>query len=330
MSSKTLEGLIPIVPTPFDDNGELDTASLGRVLDYLIAVGVDGVAVLGMASEAITLTDAERVAVIAETAERVAGRVPIVAGCFHNSPQAVGRLGLQARHAGADALMVMPAVLGKPDRTALRDYFVAAADASDAAVMIQDNPGWHGVKLSMELYEELADHPNIGYAKIETQHPPTTMQAVRDAVGDKLVLLGGQAGTWLPEELRRGSVGVMPAAIMPQVYLLILQLWRSGRRAEAVRVFDHYYSMIRVTGTPAVGIPMVKVALRAAGVLANDGVRQPFRRITEADEADLFEVMGKLHMVAIMRNEITPTIPADETSGSSAAVTDRHGAVDVG
>jgi 4-hydroxy-tetrahydrodipicolinate synthase len=298
-----LSGLIPIVPTPFDRDAAVDPPALAGILDYLIEVGVHGVAVLGMASEAITLTDGERDQLISTAAERVDGRLPIVAGCSHNSPQAVTQLAKAADRCGADALMVMPPVMGKPDRTALRDYFVAAADASGLPVMIQDNPGWHGVNLPVEMYAELAEHPNIRYAKIETQHPPTTMAAVRAIVDDRLGLFGGQAGVWLPEELRRGIIGTMPAAIMPQVYLLIWQLWQEGRREAAIAVFDHYYPLIRVSGTPRVGIPMAKVVLRAAGVIDNDAVRAPFPALSEADRNDLDAVLTRLKIIDVMRGE---------------------------
>lgn len=304
--TESLAGLIPIVPTPFDDGGAVDTPALERVLDYLLDVGVHGVAVLGMASEAITLTDAERELVISTTAERVAGRLPIVAGCNHISPEGVAQLARAAAGCGAGTLMVMPPSIGQPDRGALRDYFVAAADASDRPVMLQDNPGWHGVALPLDLYAEIATHPNICYAKIETAHPPTTMAAVRAEVGDQLMVFGGQAGTWLPEELRRGVVGTMPASIMPQVYLLILQLWQQGREQAALDVFDRYYPLIRVTGTPRLGIPMAKVVLQAAGVLGNDVVRSPFALPTEADRADLRAVLDRLQIIDIMAGRLAP------------------------
>lgn len=304
MSTPALDGLIPIVPTPFDERGAVDPEALKRVLDYLIEVGVHGVAVLGMASEAITLTDAERDVVISTTAERVAGRVPVVTGCSHNSSHAVAQLAVAAEGSGADALMVMPPAIGNPDRSALREYFATAADATGLAVMIQDNPGWHGVSIPIELYADLAAIPNIRYAKIETPHPPTTMTAVRDAVGDKLTLVGGQAGSWLPEELRRGTVGTMPASIMPQVYLLILKLWQEGRESDAIAVFDHYHPLIRVTSSARVGIGMAKAMLRIAGVLANDSVRDPFPTLSDADRGDLTAVMDRLRITEIMRGEV--------------------------
>lgn len=295
-----LRGLIPIVPTPFDLAGQLDLDSLDSVLDYLVAAGVDGVAVLGMASEAITLTDEERLSVIRRAAQRLRGQVPLVAGCSHISPQAVERLARDAHGAGAEALMVMAPSIGRPDDRAVRDYFVAAADASPAPVMVQDNPSWHGVALSLDLYGELAAHPNIRYAKIETAHPPSTMASVRGIVGDRLAIVGGQAGIWLPEELRRGIVGTMPGAIMPQAYREIWRLWQAGNQATAIATFDRYHPLIRITSTPRLGIPMTKALLADLGVIATPQVRAPFAQLGEADRADLAAVVESLQIEAMM------------------------------
>lgn len=316
-----LTGVIPIVPTPFTTDGEVDLPALDRLLDFLVDVGVDGLAVLGMASETITLTEAERLAVVERAAVRVDRRLPLVAGCSHVSPQGLAQLTRATRAAGAQVVMAMPPTIGAPDARSLVEYFLAAADASDAHVMIQDNPGWHGVTVPLSVYREVAHHPNVRYAKVETSHPPTTMAQVSDTVGAELALLGGQAGRWLPEELRRGIVGTMPGAIMPQVYLAVWRLWRAGERARATAVFEHYHPLIRVTGAPHLGIPMTKQLLAATGVLGSTTVRAPFRPPTRADLADLDAVIESLRIVSLMRGEV-PVHGADprEVRGGSDAL----------
>lgn len=298
-----LGGVIPIVPTPFDGDGTLDLPALDRVLGYLRSVGVHGVAVLGMASEAITLTDSERELVVARTGRAGLG-VPVVAGCSAQSPQAVAQLAAALQGEGADVLMVMPPSMGAPGFDQLKAYFFAAADAVEIPIMIQDNPGWTGTTLSPELYSSLAGHPGIRYAKVETAHPPTTMRAVQAVIGDSLVLFGGQAGNWLPEELDRGVAGTMPAAIMPQVYLRVLELWSSGDHQEALRTFDHFHPLIRVTGQPRTGIPMAKQLLVDAGVLPGAAVRGPFQPLSALDRTDLDRVVERLEILGIMRGEI--------------------------
>lgn len=288
-----LHGVIPIVPTPFRDDGALDLDSLPRVLDHLAAAGVHGVAVLGMASETYSLTEAERESVIARAAAHLAGRLPLVAGCSHNSGPAVAQLAVQAQQAGADALMMMPPAIASPGPAVIRDYFATAGVATDLPIMIQDNPSWTGTTIPIDTYRELCELPTVRYAKIETRHPPTTIAAVRDLVGDRLAILGGQAGIWLPEEVARGSVGTMPASIMPDAYVEMWQLWASGQPEAARRVFDSHYPLIRVTSAPTVGIPMSKVILHRLGLLTSPTVRTPLQQLAERDLADLDAVIGK-------------------------------------
>lgn len=300
--SPNLRGLIPIVPTPFDRNRALDLAGLGRIVDYLVDVGVHGMAVLGMAGETYALTEAERADVLSVAAAHIRGRVPLVAGCSHNSGTAVAQLAVESQKCGADVLMVMPPAMGAPGPAMILHYFRELAEATNLPIMIQDNPAWTGVQLSTGLYAELCELDTVQYAKVETRHPPTTMAAVVDAVGDRLTILGGQAGTWLPEELGRGAVGTMPAAIIPQVFIRILQLWDEGEREEARALFDRFHPLIRVTGTPHVGIPMSKELYLRLGLIDDAIVRTPLPPLAAQDLADFDAVCSALDVLKIMQD----------------------------
>lgn len=309
MATSTLGGVIPIVPTPFTPRGDLDLDGLRRVVDYLVATGVHGLAVLGMASEGWALTDSEREAVISTAAERAAGRVPLVAGCSHSSAHAVAKLAAAAQTAGADALMVMPPAMGSPSIDAVVEYFAAVDEAAEIPVMVQDNPGWTGVNLPPTVYRRLADLDGVRYVKVETRHPPTTMDHIRAAVGDRLALFGGLAGNWLPEELARGVAGTMPASIMPQVYVRVWELWTIGSHKEALATFNRYHPAIRVSGAPTVGIAMAKYLLASIGVISGGHVRSPLRELSPQDRDDVDRICAELDLLAVMRNEVAP----DET-----------------
>jgi 2-keto-3-deoxy-L-arabinonate dehydratase len=291
-----IRGVVPIVPTPFSDDGAVDLASLRRLVDHLVDAGVHGLAVLGVASEVYALTDAERIAVVEAAVDQAAGRLPVVAGNSHASGEGGADLGRQVEAAGASMLMVMPPHFVKPSPRALHDYFATIAGAVAIPIMIQDNPGWTAVTIPVSLYRELAELDNVRFAKIEVPHPPTKMREVREALGDRLTILGGQAGNWFPEELAAGSVGTMPASLMPEVYVGVWELWQSGDVAGARALFNRYHPAIRVTAQQSVGFAMVKHLLWKQGVIASPRVRNPLGPLGDADRADLEAVVAELSL----------------------------------
>src|SRR5262249_59867337 len=82
-----IQGLVPIVATPFDARGRLDEASLRGEIDYLIGAGVDGLTVFGVAGEFYAVGDAERIRGVRVAVEQARGRVPVVAGTGHTGTE---------------------------------------------------------------------------------------------------------------------------------------------------------------------------------------------------------------------------------------------------
>lgn len=305
-----LSGVVPIVPTPFTPDGDVDLAGVRSVVKYLLTAGVQGIAVLGMASEVYSLTEAERRSVILTAAEAIEGKAPLVAGSSHNSSRAGAALARVAAEAGAQILMVMPPHIVRPGPDDIVDYFEAIAAAVSVPIMIQDNPGWTGVDLPIDLYVHLVRLDSVRFAKVETRHPPTTIRRLREVLGPRLPILGGAAGNWLLEELEGGAVGTMPGALMPQVYVRVLDLWAGGQRQAARTLFNRYHPLIRISATPSLGIAMTKHVLWRLGVIAHPGVRRPVHPLSEGDRADLDAVCNDLDLLSVLHGE--PFAAADD------------------
>src|SRR5688572_14397369 len=109
MKQVTFRGVIPILATPFRDDESLDVDSWRRLLEFMVALGVDGVTVLGVLGESNRLNDHERETLIAQAVSVVDGRVPIIVGTSHSGTRAAAWLSRQAQSLGADAVMVTPA-----------------------------------------------------------------------------------------------------------------------------------------------------------------------------------------------------------------------------
>src|ERR1700719_1327544 len=100
----SLHGVIPIAPTPFAENGDLDLAGQRRVLDCMIDQGVDGICILANYSEQFALTDAERDQLVDLCLAHVVGRSPVIVTCSHFGTRIAAERARRAARAGAAML----------------------------------------------------------------------------------------------------------------------------------------------------------------------------------------------------------------------------------
>jgi len=124
----TVQGVFSVLPTPFTPDDRVDTDSLKRVVDLYLAAGVNGLTILGVTSEAVKLTDAERRLVQDTVLAHTAGRVPVVVTATAAGTAAAADYARAAKAAGAAAVMVSPPRMPKLNsETVLRHYRELAA-----------------------------------------------------------------------------------------------------------------------------------------------------------------------------------------------------------
>jgi 4-hydroxy-tetrahydrodipicolinate synthase len=150
--------------TPFKD-GKVDFESYGALLDWLVDEGSDAIISCGTTGEVSTLTQAEQIDTIRFAVERVAGRVPVVAGAGNNETAVAVRNSELAQGAGADALLVVTPYYNKASRRGLIAHFTAVASATDLPVILYSVASRTGVNIAPDVCEELADIPNIAGIK---------------------------------------------------------------------------------------------------------------------------------------------------------------------
>src|SRR5688572_24898644 len=288
----TLTGVHPILSTPFDEARRIDVESLDREVEYLVAAGVDGLG-LGLASEVPLLAEEERDLLLRTVVAQARGRVKIVMKTDAPGTDLAVRYSRRAAELGADALMVMPPGGAAGDE--VRAYFYEIADAAALPIFMQDVPQ---APVAPGLAAQIArerEHP--WYLKAES--PPTVPRvahAVAAAEG-RLVVFGGAHGAYFPEELRRGSLGTMPGAVVPEAYVETWRLWRAGREAEAQAHFARYGTLLRLfQQQTGIGTFLVKEALRLQGIFAHAVVRPPAAR---PDALAIEELRAQLELLGV-------------------------------
>ncbi|MBM3724526.1 MAG: dihydrodipicolinate synthase family protein [Acidobacteria bacterium] len=294
----TLRGVYPIVVTPFHDDGTVDYASLDRLVEYLLEQGAHGLGLFGNASEGYTLLAEERTAMLTQIVRRVNGRVPLVASSGHTGTLAAAALSREAQDLGADALMVLPPYLLKPDGEGLMVYFDAISKAVSIPIMVQDAPLMTQVAMPAALLARMArEIENVRSAKVEA--PPTApkIAALRQALGESgggFAIFGGLNGQFLIEEFERGAAGIMPSSDITSTYVAIWNHLERGEKAAAWRKFTEALPLIRYELQPGLGVSAAKHNLAAAGVIRSAAVRHPTQALNAAGLAEL-AVIREMH-----------------------------------
>lgn len=286
MERTIFKGLGVALVTPFMENGAIDFAAVAKIVDNLIAGGVDYILVLGTTGETPTLSTDERKALIRFVRDRVAGRVKLMVGvggnCTHDVVKTLRTWDLR----GYDAVLSVNPYYNKPNQEGLYQHFKAIAEASPLPVMLYNIPGRTGVNMAPETIARLAtDCDNIIGVK-EASGNLEQMEQIKALTPSEFLLISGDDGLTV-EVVKRGGVGVISvlANAYPTETKEVVSLALDGNTEEAeqkLKSLDGIISSLFEEGNP-VG---VKTALYLKGVCTNT-MRLPLVSGSEALQAKL-------------------------------------------
>ncbi len=190
-----LTGCGTALVTPFAVNGAVDERSLGQLVAWQIAQGIDFLVPCGSTGEAATMSVNEHVRVVTRTAEQAAGRVPIVAGAGSNDTKKAIALSRALRASGATHLLHVVPMYNKPPQRGLLAHFRAIADAADLPIILYNVPGRTAVNMLAETTLALAEHPNIVGVKEASGDLAQISEILRSRPAGFTVLSGDDALT---------------------------------------------------------------------------------------------------------------------------------------
>jgi len=295
-------GVLPIAPTPFTDNGDLDLDGMRRVLDCMVDQGVDAICILANYSEQFLLTDEERNVLQDLSLRHVAGRVPVIVTCSHFSTRIAADRGRRAAEAGAALLMLMPPYHGallKADEAGMLQHFAQVAEAARIPIMIQDAP-LSGVTLSVPFLAKLAcEVPLASYFKIEVPGAAAKLRALIAAGGKAIVgPFDGEESITLMADLDAGATGTMPSALLPDLIKPILVHHAAGRRREAAALYGRLLPLINYENRQC-GLRATKTVMAEGKVIKSDAVRHPLQPLDPATRAGLLELAHEVGPLAL-------------------------------
>ena len=279
-----LSGSITALATPFTAAGAPDTDAWLRLVDAQLAGGTQALVVAGSTGEAAALTGAEYEALLRAAVERVAGRVPVIAGTGQSgTAHTIERTRLAAA-CGADAALVVTPPYVRPTQAGLLAHYRAVADDGALPVVLYNVPPRTGCDMLPETVAALAGHPRIIGIK-EARAEPERMDALVALADEGFAVLGGDDPT-AARAMLAGADGVISVVsnVVPTAFRLLCQLARSGERERAGALDARLQPLYAFAGIEPNPIP-VKALLARRGI--GHGLRLPLTRLSaiHADEA---------------------------------------------
>ncbi|MEM1263953.1 MAG: 4-hydroxy-tetrahydrodipicolinate synthase [Pseudomonadota bacterium] len=155
------QGSIVALVSPFGSDDRIDGAALAALIDWHVAGGTRALVVAGTTGESATLATGEHVALIEQSVELAAGRIPVIAGTGSNSTAQTLALSKAVGHCDIAGYLVVAPYYNKPNQEGLYRHFSHVADGVEKPVLLYNVPGRTCSDILPATVARLARHDNI-------------------------------------------------------------------------------------------------------------------------------------------------------------------------
>ena len=294
MKKTVFKGAATAIVTPMTKDG-VDYENFEKLIEWQIKEGIDAIVVAGTTGEGSTLSDEEHREVLKFAVEKIAGRVPVIAGTGSNDIKYAIELTKYACSVGADAMLVVTPYYNKATQNGLIKSFTAIADASTKPIILYSVPSRTGCNITPETCAVLAKHPNIVGIK-EASGNISQIAKIASLVGDDMDIYSGNDDQIVPI-LSLGGKGVISVLsnIAPKETARICSSFFEGNVKESKDLQLKYIDLIDALFSEVNPIP-VKAAVSAMG-FGENYLRLPLTPMEDAHERVLLDLMKKSNII---------------------------------
>ncbi len=293
MKNTIFTGSAVAIVTPMNADGSINYDVFADLIEEQINGGTDAIVVCGTTGEASTMTDEEHIEAIRFTVEKVAKRVPVIAGTGSNDTGYAIELSKQAEAVGADALLQVTPYYNKTSQRGLVAHFTAIADAVNIPIILYNVPSRTGMTISVDTYIELSKHPNI----VATKEASGNFSLIAEiAAKTDLDIYSGNDDQVLGV-LAFGGKGVISvsANVIPREKHDMVMLFINGEREKALKLQNKYLDMENAMFIDVNPIP-VKEAMNLMGKNVGE-CRLPLVKMEAAKIEKLRAELAKVGLV---------------------------------
>lgn len=289
MTANHIQGSIVALITPFYPDGTINYDKLGQLIDFHLENETDAILILGTTGESSTMSHEEDDQVCRYTVDRVAGRVPVIAGSGSNSTQTMLEKSLRFQNLGADGLLLITPYYNKTNEEGMVRHFTTVADAVNIPCILYNVPGRTGCSISEAAIRRLAAHPRIMGIKEASGNMSYAVKIARYLSEDFRMYCGNDDITVPLLSLGASGVISVLANVVPRETHNMVWDYLRGDHQKALEAQLRYLDLINDLFLEVNPIP-VKEALNLMGMEVG-GYRLPLTPMAEQNRARLRAAM---------------------------------------
>ncbi|MDT5294186.1 MAG: 4-hydroxy-tetrahydrodipicolinate synthase [Acidobacteriota bacterium] len=297
MKVEWMRGCATALVTPFGADGDVDIERMRALVARQLEGGVRVLVPCGTTGESVTMSGAEREAVIGATVEVARGRARVIAGTGSNDTAHAVEQSRAARELGADAVLVVAPYYNKPTQEGLYQHFRAVAESVPTTpVVLYNVPGRTSSNISAETTLRLArDVENVVAVKEASGNMAQIMEILRGRPEGFLVLSGDDALTFALVALGADGLVSVASNEAPALLSRMVDAALAGRFDEAREIHYRLLPLMDVNFVESSPGP-VKAALALMGLL-EENLRLPLVPVEEKTRARVREVLSELGLL---------------------------------
>jgi 4-hydroxy-tetrahydrodipicolinate synthase len=295
---QVLQGSLVALVTPMFPNGDVDYASLERLIDWHIEEGTNGIVSVGTTGESATLNLKEHIEVISHTCKYINKRVPVIAGTGANSTKEAVELTQESKLIGADYALIVTPYYNKPNQKGLISHYETIADAADINQILYNVPSRTACDMHPKTVDILSSHKNIVGIKEAVDDMARIKELVdisKNSEGN-FYIYSGDDPTFM-ESMNIGTHGVISVAanVIPKSISNICKLMKNDSFDEARLLNINNSNLYKLLFTESNPIP-VKWMLFRMGLIQNS-IRLPLIELDKNFHDEITSEMVKLELL---------------------------------
>ncbi|NMH86827.1 dihydrodipicolinate synthase family protein [Flavivirga algicola] len=284
----TLKGVLPVIPTPFNEDGGVDKEAIKKITSFCIESGAGGLVFPGVASEYDFLSAEERLELLEVIYEVNKGKLPLICGGGKGDAETIVNNILESEPFGFHAAMILIPKQYANDEKGAHDFLATIAKrVPNLSIILQNAPLPVGAGLSPKAICRIAESiEQVKYIKEETLPSGSRITELIENAPDHLIgVIGGGGARYIIDEMKRSVVATMPASEITDLHV---QMWNAFKAGDVETAREIYKDSLPLLIIQAIyRMRLTKHVLTERGIFKNDIVRAPLPEFDDYDKKEL-------------------------------------------